>query len=165
MDEPVKALWQSYLRTKARTYKAYVETMEIKNTLHADADENIGYFHGNLLPRRDTKFDWTKPVDGTNPATEWGPLYASNQLPSLYNLSSGWLYNANNSPWSAAGSARRKLQDFPAYVERGTESARGLHALRVLNGVNNLTVDSLLAGAYDSYLPWLAKPLPVLLRA
>ncbi len=170
MDEPVKALSQSYLRTKARTYKAYVETMEIKtnssnNTIYADADGNIAYFHGNFLPRRDTQFDWTKPVDGSNPATEWGALHALNELPSLYNPSSGWLYNANNSPWSAAGPASRKQQDFPAYVERGTESPRGLHALRVLNGVNNFTVDSLLAAAYDSYLPWFEKPIPALIQA
>lgn len=170
MDEPVKALSQSYLRTKARTYKAYVETMEIKtnssnNTIYADADGNIAYFHGNFLPRRDTNFDWTKPVDGSNPATEWGPLHALNELPSLFNPSSGWLYNTNNSPWSAAGPASRKQQDFPAYVERGTENPRGLHALRVLSGVNNFTVDSLLAAAYDSYLPWFEKPIPALIRA
>ena len=170
MDEPIKALSQSYLRTKARTYKAYVDTMEIKtnssnNTIYADADGNIAYFHGNFVPRRDTQFDWTKPVDGSKPATEWGPLHALNELPSLYNPSSGWLYNANNSPWSAAGPASRKQHDFPAYVERGTESPRGLHALRVLNGVNNFTVDSLLAAAYDSYLPWFEKPLPALIKA
>lgn len=170
MDEPVKALSQSYLRTKARTYKAYVETMEIKtnssnNTIYADADGNIAYFHGNFLPRRDPNFDWTKPVDGANPATEWGPLHALNELPSLFNPSSGWLYNTNNSPWSAAGPASRKPQDFPAYVERGTENPRGLHALRVLSGVNNFTVDSLLAAAYDSYLPWFEKPVPALIRA
>ena len=170
MDEPVKALSQSYLRTKARSYKAYVETMEIKtnssnNTIYADADGNIAYFHGNFLPRRDTNFDWTKPVDGANPATEWGPLHSLNELPSRYNPASGWLYNTNNSPWSAAGAASRKQQDFPAYVERGTENPRGLHALRVLTGVNNFTVDSLLAAAYDSYLPWFEKPIPALLKA
>ncbi len=170
MDEPVKALSQSYLRTKARSYKAYVETMEIKtnssnNTIYADADGNIAYFHGNFLPRRDPNFDWTKPVDGANPATEWGPLHALNELPSLYNPATGWLYNTNNSPWSAAGPASRKQQDFPAYVERGTENPRGLHALRVLTGVTDFTVDSLLAAAYDSYLPWFEKPIPALLKA
>ncbi len=50
--------------------------MELKanssnNTIFADADGDIAYFHGNYIPRRDTKFDWTKPVDGSNPETEW----------------------------------------------------------------------------------------------
>src|SRR5207302_6765910 len=79
MYEPIKALEQSYLRTKARTYKAYRETMELKanssnNTIFADADGDIAYFHGNFIPRRHTKFDWTKRVDGSNAETEWNGL-------------------------------------------------------------------------------------------
>ena len=35
---------------------------------------NIAYFHGNFIPKRDTRFDWTKPVDGSDPATEWKGL-------------------------------------------------------------------------------------------
>ncbi len=170
MQEPIKALSQSYLRTKARSYQAYRETMELKtnssnNTIYADADGNIAYFHGNFLPKRDARFDWTKPVDGSDPATEWGALHALNELPSLFNPASGWLYNANNSPWSAAGASSPKKQDFPAYVENGGESSRGLHALRVLDGVKTFTVDSLLAAAYDSYLPWFEKPIPALVKA
>lgn len=170
MHEPVKALSQSYLRTKARNYQAFVQTMETKtnssnNTIYADADGTIAYFHGNFLPKRDTRFDWTKPVDGSDPATEWGPLHSLNELPSFRNPATGWLYNANNSPWSAAGPNSPKRQDYPAYVESGVENPRGLHALRVLAGKKDFTVDSLLAAAYDSYLPWFEKPLPALLKA
>ena len=79
MQEPMKALTQSYTRTKARDYKSFRETMELhtnssNNTIFADADGDIAYFHGNFIPRRDTSFDWTKPVDGSNPATEWHGL-------------------------------------------------------------------------------------------
>ena len=170
MQEPIAALTQSYLRTKARSYKAYRQTMELKtnssnNTIYADADGTIAYFHGNFLPKRDTRFDWTKPVDGSDPATEWGALHGLKELPELLNPASGWLYNANNSPWSAAGASSPKKQDYPAYVESGVESARGLHAMRVLAGVKNFTVDSLLAAAYDSYLPWFEKTIPALVKA
>ena len=170
MQEPVKALTQSYLRTKARNYQAYVQTMELKtnssnNTIYADADGTIAYFHGNFLPKRDPRFDWTKPVDGSNPATEWGALHALNELPSFHNPGSGWLYNANNWPWSAAGAYSPKRQDYPAYVESGIESPRGLHAMRVLADVKDFTLDSLLAAAYDSYLPWFEKTIPALVKA
>lgn len=170
MQEPIKALSQSYLRTKARNYKAFRETMELKanssnNTIYADADGAIAYFHGNYLPKRDPKFDWNKPVDGSNPAADWGPLHALTDLPELHNPASGWLYNANNSPWSAAGAHSPKMENFPAYVERGVETARGLHALKVLNGVKDFTLDSLLAAAYDSHLPWFEKTIPALVKA
>jgi acyl-homoserine-lactone acylase len=170
MQEPVKALTQSYTRTKARDYKSFRQTMELhtnssNNTIFADADGDIAYFHGNFIPKRDTSFDWTKPVDGSNPATEWHELLSVDETPHLLNPKSGWLYNSNNWPWSAAGPSSPKKEDFPVYVESGGESARGLHAIRVLQDKKDFTVDSLIAAAYDSYLTWFEKPIPCLVKA
>jgi acyl-homoserine lactone acylase PvdQ len=170
MQEPIKALTQSYTRTKARNYKAYRETMELKanssnNTIYADADGTIAYFHGNFIPRRDTKFDWTKPVDGSNPEAEWHGLLSVDETPHVLNPASGWLYNTNNWPWSAAGPSSPKREDYPPYVENGGESARGLHAIRVLQDKKDFTLDSLITAAYDSYLTWFDKPLPALIKA
>ncbi len=170
MQEPIKALMQSYTRTKARDYKSYRQTMELKanssnNTILADADGDIAYFHGNFIPRRDTDFDFTKPVDGSNPNTDWHGLLTVEEAPHLLNPKSGWLYNANNWPWSAAGADSPRKNDYAAYVETGTESARGLHAIRVLENAKAFTIDSLIAAAYDSYLTWFDKPLPALIKA
>jgi len=170
MNTPIQALTQSYTRTKARTYKEYRQTMELKgnssnNTIYADADGNIAYFHGNFIPRRDTSFDYARPVDGSNPKTDWQGLLKLEEIPQLYNPKSGWLYNSNNWPWSAAGASSPKKEDYPAYVENGGESARGLHAIRVLQDKKDFTIDSLIAAAYDSYLTWFEKPLPALLKA
>src|SRR5579863_7768965 len=62
MHNPIESLTQSYIRTKAHDYKSYRETMELhanssNNTVYADADGNIAYFHSNFIPRRDTHFD------------------------------------------------------------------------------------------------------------
>src|SRR6185369_13442622 len=171
MQEPVKALTQSYTRTKAKTYQEFKQTMELhtnssNNTIYADADGTIAYFHGNFIPRRDTKFDWTKPVDGSDPATEWHEVMSIDETPNLKNPKSGWLYNSNNWPWSAAGPESLKRDAFPSYVDRGTEeSPRGKHALRVFPGKTDFTVDSLLAAAYDSYLPYFAEEIPPLVKA
>jgi acyl-homoserine lactone acylase PvdQ len=170
MQEPIKALTQSYTRTKAKDYKTFRQTMELKanssnNTVFADADGDIAYFHGNFIPRRDTSFDWTRPVDGGNPATEWKGLLDVDETPHLLNPKSGWLYNTNNWPWSAAGPSSPKKEDYPVYVEQGGESARGLHAIRVLENRKDFTVDSLMAAAYDSYLTWFEKPMPALIKA
>jgi acyl-homoserine lactone acylase PvdQ len=170
MQEPVKALTQSYSRTKAKSYKAFRETMELhtnssNNTIFADADGDIAYFHGNFIPRRDASFDWSKPVDGSNPATDWHGLLSVDETPHLLNPKSGWLYNSNNWPWSAAGPSSPKKEDFPAYVELGGESARGLHAIRVLQDKKDFTIDSFITAAYDSYLMWFEKPIPCLVKA
>jgi acyl-homoserine-lactone acylase len=170
MQLPIKALMQSYMRTKATNYADYRKTMELQanssnNTIFADADGDIAYFHGNFIPRRDTSFDWKKPVDGSNPATEWKGLLSIDETPHLLNPQSGWLYNVNNWPWSAAGPSSPKKEDYPPYVENGGESARGMHAIRVLRDKRDFTIDSLIAAAYDSYLPWFEKPIPALIRA
>jgi len=170
MQEPVKALTQSYTRTKARDYKSFRQTMELhtnssNNTIFADASGNTAYFHSNFIPRRDPSFDWTRPVDGSNPATEWKGLLSVDETPHLLNPKSGWLYNTNNWPWSAAGPSSPKKEDYPPYVENGGESARGLHAIRVLEKTKDFTLDSLISAAYDSYLPWFEKPIPALIKA
>jgi len=170
MEEPVKALTQSYSRTKAKDYKTFRQTMELhadssNNTIFADGSGNIAYFHGNFIPRRDPKFDWTKPVDGSDPATDWHGLLSIDESPMLLNPASGWLYNSNNSPWSAAGPSSPKQSDYPKYVDNGVESARGLHAIRVLQNKQDFTLDSLISAAYDSYLTWFEKPIPALVKA
>ncbi len=170
MQEPLKALMQSYGRTKARNLKAFRETMDLhtnssNNTIYADADGTIAYFHANFVPRRNPRFDWTRPVDGSDPATEWGGVLSVDESPLLVNPASGWLYNTNNSPWTAAGASSPKKSDFPAYVESGGENARGVHALRVFDNRKGFTLDSLLAAAYDSYLPPFASQIPALVKA
>jgi acyl-homoserine-lactone acylase len=171
MESPLKALIQSYSRTKAKTYREFRDAMELhtnssNNTIYADADGTIAYFHSNFIPKRDTRFDWTKPVDGSDPATEWNGLLSIDETPGLKDPPNGWVYNCNNWPWSAAGPNSPKRQDYPAYVDRGAEeSPRGDHALRVLTGRNDFTPDSLVAAAYDTYLPWFALRVPELVKA
>jgi acyl-homoserine lactone acylase PvdQ len=142
-----------------------LEANSSNNTIYADADGHIAYFHGNFIPRRDTKFDFTKPVDGSDPATEWQGLLTVEEAPHLLDPASGYVFNVNDSPWAGAGESSLRKQDYPAYVETGRESARGLHAMRLLQGRKDFTLDSLMAAAYDSYLPWFIKPLSALTRA
>jgi acyl-homoserine-lactone acylase len=170
MQEPLKALMQSYGRTKARNLRAFRETMELhtnssNNTIYADEDGTIAYFHANFIPRRDPRFDWTKPVDGSDPATEWKGLLSVDETPMILNPTSGWVFNSNNWPWTAAGASSPKKADYPAYVESGGENARGIHATRLFDNKKGFTVDSLLAAAYDSYLPPFASQIPALTRA
>lgn len=170
MNDPVNALIQSYTRTKARNYKEFVKTMELQanssnNTIYADSDGNIAYFHVNFIPRRNPKFDWTKPVDGSDPETDWKGLLTFEESPNLMNPASGWVYNTNNSPWSAAGPSSLKQSDFPKYVDNGIENARGLHAIMVLQNRKDFTLEKLRDAAYDSYLPWFEKTVPALIAA
>ncbi len=172
MWQPVNALMQSYSRTKARDLAAFRKVMDLhtnssNNTIFADAAGNVAYLHSNYIPRRDTSFDWTQPVDGSNPATAYKGVLSFDETPNVVNPASGWVYNSNNWPWSAAGEGSSpKRENYPRYVETGTEeSARGYHALRVLAGKTNWTMNTLRDAAFDSYLPAFERMIPPLLSA
>jgi acyl-homoserine-lactone acylase len=170
MQEPLKALQQSYLRTKAANYAAFSKVMELRtnssnNTVYADADGSIAYFHGNFIPVRDTQFDFTRPVDGSNPATEWKGLHTLKEMISLFNPKSGWIQNTNNSPWASSGESSPKEKNYRKYMQGQTENARGLHAVRVLDGKTDFTLDKLIAAAYDTYLTAFEPLIPALVKS
>jgi acyl-homoserine-lactone acylase len=169
MFEPIKALEQSYLRTKAKNYNAFYKVMQLKtnssnNTVYADGDGNIAYFHGNFIPKRDPRFDWTKPVDGSTSATEWHGLHEVKDSINLFNPQSGYLFNTNNWPFTAAGQYSPRVKDYPAYMWSLPENARGVHAAQVLKDAKDLTLDSLIATAYDSRLTAFEPLVPALLK-
>ena len=158
MDDPLNALTQSYTRTKARDYNAFYKAMELRtnssnNTVYADAQGNIAYFHGNFIPRRDPRFDWTKPVDGSNPATEWQGLHEIKETITLLNPASGYISNTNNWPCNAAGAGSSpKCANYPAYMWSLPENARGRNAERVFSSAKGLDINGLIAASYDTRL-------------
>ncbi|HEV7138797.1 MAG TPA: penicillin acylase family protein [Steroidobacteraceae bacterium] len=171
MQHPIGALIQDFTRTKAADYAQFRKTMQLhtnssNNTVFADAEGNIAYWHSDWIPRRSDAFDWGRPVDGSNPATAFHGLLPLDETPHLLNPPNGWVYNSNNWPWSAAGPYSPQRQAFPQYVERGREETpRGHHALKVLTDGRNWTMASLTAAAFDSYLPAFATMIPVLVKA
>ncbi len=171
MQEPLKALQQSYLRTKATDLASFRRVMELRtnssnNTMYADADGNIAYFHGNFIPRRDPSIDFTKPVDGSDPHTDWKGLHTLDEMITVINPKSGWIMNTNNWPFTASGSDSPKIGDWPVYMSAQREdNPRGIHAVRVLSGRSDFTIDGLIAAAYDSYLPAFEHLIPPLIKA
>ncbi len=169
LQDPVPALEQSYLRTKTKDYASFRKTQEMRtdtsnNTVYADADGTIAYFHGNFIPRRDSHFDFTHPVDGSDPRTEWQGPHAIEDTITLLNPRNGWITNTNNWPFSAAGDESPKRENFPAYMWVKGENPRGIHAVEVLHDIHDVTLDSLIAAGYDGHLTAFEVLLPPLFK-
>jgi acyl-homoserine-lactone acylase len=170
MVEPETALIQSYTRTKAAGYEEFREVMDLhsnssNNTVFADAQGNIAYFHSNYIPIRDPRFDWQHPVDGSVPATEWQGLHTVDESPLVLNPPNGWIQNTNNWPYSAAGPHSPREDAFPPYMDTSGENARGRHAIRVLEGRTDFTLQRLIDAAYDSYLVAFEDLIPALMAS
>ncbi len=170
MWEPVKALEQSYTRTKKKNHAEFREMMNIRtnssnNTVFADSEGNIAYYHGNFIPKRDIQFDYTKPVDGSNPATDWQGLHSVDEAITVFNPPNGWIQNCNSTPFTSAAEYSPKKEDYPTYMSRIPENFRGVHAIDLLLNAKDLTLDRLIDMAYDPYLPAFEEVVPGLIRA
>jgi acyl-homoserine-lactone acylase len=170
MNRPVAALEQSFLRTKATDYASYLKVARLQanssnNTLLADSKGEIAYLHPQFVPVRDDHFDYRKPVDGSNPATDWQGLHALDSLPHVLTPANGWVMNTNNAPWTAAGKDSPQKASFPRYMDEVGENPRGLHAVRVLSTRADFTAQTLIAAAFDPYLPAFAQLVPLLLSS
>jgi len=168
MEEPIKALSQSYGRTKSNNYEEFAATMELRtnssnNTVYADSKGNIAYWHGNYIPRRNQSFNWNEPLDGSNPATDYQGLHSVDEIITVFNPGVGWIQNTNNTPFNASGPDSPVASDYPVYMANNPENYRGVHAVQVLENKTDFTLDSLIEAAYDPFLPAFEDLIPDLL--
>ncbi|MBT0668176.1 penicillin acylase family protein [Novosphingobium profundi] len=168
MWKPVPALEQSWLRTKTEDLAGFLEVAERKanssnDTIYADAKGEIAYLHPQFVPLRDDAFDYTRTVDGADPATDWKGLHTLDTLPAAIYPKVGWVHNTNDWPWDAAGPDSPKAADFPKYMDQFGPNYRGVHADEVLAARRDFTPEALIAAAFDSHLPAFAMLLPHLL--
>jgi acyl-homoserine lactone acylase PvdQ len=166
----LNGLIQCWQRIKAKSFSDFKKTLDLKgnisnNTVYADAEGNIAYWHGNRIPIRDTKYDWSKPVDGTTSATEWKGYHSMDEIIHLINPQNGWLQNCNSTPFSVAGPNSPKRENYPAYMAPDGENFRAINAVRILPGEKAYTIDKVITTGYNTYLAGFEKLVPALVNA
>ena len=169
-NRSMQGLIQSWERTKTKTFAEYKTVMNLlantsNNTVYADAEGNIAYWHGNFIPMRNTKYNWAKPVDGSIKATEWKGLHTVNESVHIYNPPNGWIQNCNSTPFTAAGMYSPKKENYPTYMAPDGENFRGINAVRVLSKEKSYTIDKVIAAGYDTYLAAFEVLIPALVNA
>jgi len=169
-NRSLNALLEAWTITKANTFDEYKKAMDIRanttnNTVYADDQGNIAYWHGNFMPKRDNAYNWSLPVDGSIAATEWKGLHELDEIVHVYNPATGWIQNCNSTPYSLSGSSSPDRTKYPAYMAPDGENYRALNAARLLAGASEFTLDSLIAKGYDRYLTAFDVLLPALFEA
>ncbi|MGB4844022.1 MAG: penicillin acylase family protein [Ferruginibacter sp.] len=168
-NRDTKGFMQSWLRTKANSFADFKKTMDMganpsNNTVYADAEGNIAYWHGNFLPKRDPHYDWSKPVDGTAAATEWLGYHPVDESVHIYNPENGWLQNCNSTPFTAAGKYSPQKKDYATYLAPDGENFRGINAVRVLNEENKYNIEKVIKAGYDTRLAAFEVLIPALVN-
>lgn len=169
-NRSLAALEQSWLRTKAAGFVEFKKLMEMRsnnsnNTTFADDKGNIAYWHGNFMPKRNAKYDYSLPVDGSTSASDWNGLHALDELVHVYNPASGWIENCNSTPFTVSGSSSPLKQDYPVYMAPDGQNYRAVNAIQLLEKANNLTIEKLIQDVgYSHYLSAFDVLLPPLLK-
>ena len=169
-NRSMTSLIQSWRRTKAKGFEDYKKVMDLKantsnNTVFADNQGNIAYWHGNYIPIRSLNYNWGKVVDGTTSKTEWKGLHSVEETVHSYNPVNGWLQNCNSTPYTVAGENSPKKSDYPSYMAPDGENFRGINAVRVLNQEKKYTIDKVITAGYDTYLSAFEILVPAIIKS
>jgi acyl-homoserine-lactone acylase len=152
----VKVVEQYYRNTKATNWDEWTQSMAIggipaTNFIYADKTGRVAYIYNALFPDRKPGYDYTKLLPGDTSAAMWEGPVGFDRYPKIVNPASGFVQNANNTPFLAAGP--RSEMDPAAYspylgIERGMTN-RGLRATELLAADTSITPQELLAIKMD----------------
>lgn len=128
-------------------------TVPYMNIVYADRSGNIYYVYGGAVPKRDVSFDWSKPVDGADPRTEWHGYHSLEDLPQQLNPPSGFVQSCNSSPFTASGNAPDRRADYPSYlIGAEVDNLRAKRSREILSAKAKFTFESWTAAVTDSHL-------------
>ena len=178
MDD-VKLLEQYFRIQKAKNYNEWIAAMSLRgipatNFIYADKSGKIGYFYNAVFPNRKPGFDYTKILPGDVSASLTQGTLPWDATPMIVDPASGFVTNANNTPFMAAGKGSEldTVKFSPLLGIEARKTNRIIRALELLDADTSITPEELLAIKFDTAYSrnsfageWVAKLLAADLKS
>jgi penicillin amidase len=161
---PLRQALRMAKATDAAEFRNALSMMQIPfmNVLCADRKGDIFYLYGGVIPKRDPGFDWTKPVDGSDPRTAWRGFHSMDELPQLLNPKAGYVQNCNSSPFTTTHLDNPDRRRFPGYMieDANDDKRRAKRSREMLQARDDWTLELLEQAAFDTTLYWAVHEMP-----
>ena len=163
-------LGEWYAMTRARNLEEFRRAMaplnmQFGNVMYADRDGHTWYLYNGAVPRRKAGLDWTRPVDGSDPSTEWQGYHSMDELPQMTDPATGWMQNCNSTPFLLTSAGNPDSTRFPGYMVTEGDNPRGLISRRILAGKQKWTFEEWSRIAFDTRVVMADSLLPPLLQS
>ena len=102
----IRGLEQWWKMNKAQNFNEFYDILKMNqipgyNIGYADKNDTIFYISNGIIPKRNNAYNWTTIVPGNTKKTLWNEYYKTEELPQVISPKSGYVYNANHSPFKS----------------------------------------------------------------
>lgn len=162
-------LGEWYAMTRARNLAEFRQAMaplnmQFGNVMYADREGHTWYLYNGAVPRRKSGLDWTRPVDGSDPSTEWQGYHTMDQLPQMTDPATGWMQNCNSSPFLLSSAGNPDSSGYPGYMVTEGDNPRALISRRILAAKQKWTFEEWARIAFDTRVVMADSLLPQLFQ-
>ena len=156
----IKSLEQWWRLNKANSFTEFYNILK-KNDLpgynigYADKNDTIFYISNGIIPKRNDQYDWRKVVPGNTKKTLWDSYYKTEELPQVLNPKSGYIYNANHSPFKSTSKEENPLaENFPKNMGYELyDNNRSTRLYDLINSYDKIDYKDFKKIKYDRTLP------------
>ena len=156
----ITAIEQWWKMNKATNFSEFYEALEMKalpgyNIGYADRNDTIFYISNGKIPIRAKGYDWTDVVPGNTKETLWDSYYDIKDLPQVVKPASGFVYNANHSPFKSSSEADNPIaENFAKEINFETyDNNRSIRLLKLLEEEERIDYKRFKRIKYDHQLP------------